>query len=66
MMKSALQSLQNVVDQDVFIACEDNLSFTKRLADNSMKLIVTSPPYNMAKAYEKKIALQYYIQALVA
>ncbi len=61
-MKSALQSSQNVADQDVFIACEDNLSFTKRLADNSMKLIVTSPPYNMAKAYEKKISLQYYIQ----
>jgi len=38
----------------VFMACEDNLEFMKTLNDESFKLIVTSPPYNIKKAYEKK------------
>ena len=36
-------------DDDVYIACEDNLAFMGRLRDASMQLIVTSPPYNVGK-----------------
>jgi len=39
----------------------DNLSFMKALPDFSMKLIVTSPPYNIGKSYEKRSPLDQYI-----
>lgn len=39
----------------------DNLSFTRQLADDSIDLIVTSPPYNIGKAYETRLALDKYV-----
>ena len=40
-------------DRDRFVvACEDNLAFMAKLHDNQMKLVVTSPPYNLGKDYE--------------
>ena len=41
----------------VFMACRDNLEFMAGLPDGSMMLIVTSPPYNNGKEYERRIAL---------
>jgi adenine-specific DNA-methyltransferase len=41
--------------------CEDNLSFMRDLPAESMKLIVTSPPYNIGKAYERREALERYL-----
>lgn len=49
-------------DAVVQMACEDNLTFMKRLPDRSMKLIVTSPPYNIGKAYEKRSPLDVYVK----
>ncbi|TDQ82018.1 adenine-specific DNA-methyltransferase [Dongia mobilis] len=46
---------------DSRIACRDNLSFMRSLADESMRLIVTSPPYNIGKSYETRITLDDYI-----
>lgn len=43
------------------LACEDNLIFITRLPSNSVKLIVTSPPYNIGKAYERRSSLEKYI-----
>ena len=34
------------------IACEDNMAFMEKLSGETMALIVTSPPYNLGKAYE--------------
>ena len=34
-------------DAKAEIACEDNLKFMRRLPDESMSLIITSPPYMM-------------------
>ncbi|MBI1388600.1 MAG: site-specific DNA-methyltransferase [bacterium] len=45
----------------VFMSCEDNLSFMRPLPCESMKLIVTSPPYNIGKKYEKNSPLDQYI-----
>ena len=45
------------------IACQDNLEFMDELADGSCKLIVTSPPYNIGKAYERRYTLNAYLQA---
>lgn len=48
------------------IACQDNLTFMRRLDDASMSLIVTSPPYNIGKRYEKRISLEKYKEAQAA
>ncbi len=49
-------------DQSV-IACEDNRIFLRSLPDESMKLIVTSPPYNLGKRYEARAPLDVYVEA---
>lgn len=38
----------------------------RKLPDESMKLIVTSPPYNLGKAYEEKRSQDRYIEEQVA
>ena len=45
------------------MATQDNLSFMRPLANESIKLIVTSPPYNIGKSYEKKTTLEKYVQS---
>ena len=44
------------------LACEDNLSFMARLADGHVKLVATSPPYNIGKDYEDKLTLADYLE----
>ena len=44
------------------IVCNDALEFTKSLADEQMRLIVTSPPYNLGKSYESKTSLDTYLE----
>jgi len=44
------------------IECRDNLNFMRSLEDESMKLIVTSPPYNIGKDYEKRTSNEIYIE----
>jgi adenine-specific DNA-methyltransferase len=50
-------------DSNAVIHCDDNLSFMRPLKDESMQLIVTSPPYNIGKSYEKRSPLDAYVQA---
>lgn len=50
---SSLHSKEN----DAVVVCQDNLVFMRSLPDASMKLIVTSPPYNLGKEYETKSSL---------
>jgi adenine-specific DNA-methyltransferase len=49
--------------QDAFVVCQDNVAFMQALPANSMKLIVTSPPYNLGKEYETKSSLIAYLEA---
>ena len=44
------------------IACMDNLEFMRGLSDESMNLVVTSPPYNIGKSYEKPISQEEYVE----
>ncbi|WP_252927356.1 DNA methyltransferase [Aliihoeflea sp. 40Bstr573] len=53
-------------DVNVDIAKMDNLKYMRRLEDESMQLIVTSPPYNIGKAYEKKRSRETYIEEQAA
>ena len=50
-------------DQMVTMRCEDHLAFMRTLAPESMKLIVTSPPYNIGKIYESRSPLAAYVKA---
>ena len=45
------------------LACADNLIFMAELPDERMKLIVTSPPYNLGKEYESRAPLDSYVEA---
>lgn len=50
-------------DIQAVLACEDNLVFMRSLPSQSIKLIVTSPPYNIGKAYERNIfSMSVYIE----
>ena len=44
------------------LACKDNLAFMRELPPEKMKLVVTSPPYNLGKKYEIKSSLNTYIK----
>lgn len=48
-------------DTDVFLFYGDRLDLMKSLPDKSVKLIVTSPPYNIGKEYEKRKDLGVYL-----
>ena len=48
---------------DATMACQDNLQFMRDLPDGMMQLIVTSPPYNIGKSYERRSPLDAYIQS---
>ena len=43
---------------------QDALSFMQNLPDNSVKLIITSPPYNIGKEYEVRTSLDNYLQEM--
>lgn len=43
---------------------QDALSFLKQLPTNSVKLVVTSPPYNIGKEYETRTSLQQYLDMM--
>ena len=47
----------------VSLACEDNLAFMARLQDGLIKLVVSSPPYNLGKNYEERTSLGDYLKA---
>lgn len=51
---------------DAVMACEDNLVFMERIPSNTVKLVVTSPPYNIGKSYEKRTSLDDYVQSQIA
>lgn len=48
------------------IECKDNIEFMRSLKKGSMNLIVTSPPYNIGKEYEKRTSLDLYIESQAA
>jgi len=47
--------------QPATMRCMPNLEFMAALPDNSIQLIITSPPYNIGKSYERRTALERYV-----
>lgn len=69
-IRSLIKSDDNVVPLKRYpefqIKTQDNLKFMRGLADESMQLIVTSPPYNIGKEYEERTSLNVYIESQAA
>lgn len=47
---------------DVLLACNNTLDFLDNVPKNKASLIVTSPHYNIGKAYEEKMDFQEYLR----
>jgi adenine-specific DNA-methyltransferase len=52
---------QNSEPPEAVIQCRNNLPFMQSLPSGSMKLIVTSPPYNLGKEYERRSSKPEYL-----
>lgn len=50
------------IEKKVEIVCSNNLDFMRSLEAESMKLIVTSPPYNIGKEYEQRSSMDKYLE----
>ena len=46
----------------VNVRCEDNIEYMRSLSKDNFHLIVTSPPYNVGKEYERPTKLDIYIE----
>ena len=44
------------------LECRDNLEFMRAIPDASIQLVVTSPPYNIGKRYERRRSLDDYLR----
>lgn len=53
-------------EPQLLVECEDNLSFMRKLKNGSIHLIVTSPPYNIGKEYERRTSNEIYIEQQAA
>ena len=60
-MNAAITNPNVPVSERFTVVCDDALAFTERLADEQMRLVVTSPPYNLGKSYESKTSLDAYL-----
>lgn len=56
-----VRNVTRACGHEAHIACADNLQFMRPFASGSMQLIVTSPPYNIGKAYERRRLLEHYV-----
>jgi adenine-specific DNA-methyltransferase len=49
-------------EQDQKFILGDSLSGLKKIDNESVDLIITSPPYNVGKEYEKKVSIEKYLK----
>ncbi len=49
------------IENDVTLYLGDCIDFLCQIPDNSIQLIITSPPYNIGKEYEKKLDIKEYV-----
>jgi adenine-specific DNA-methyltransferase len=62
-IKSEMSNVLPFPNQQVSrIEKSDNLKFMRSLEDQSMHLIVTSPPYNLGKSYESRRTQDLYLE----
>ena len=49
-------------DAELVLTCQDVNQFLPTIPDRSISLIVTSPPYNLGKDYERRISIEEYLK----
>ena len=54
--------IMKAVVADTKVALSDNLDFLRAIESESVKLIISSPPYNLGKEYEQKEPLPLYVE----
>jgi adenine-specific DNA-methyltransferase len=64
-MSVQLSILSDMLAAEANLECRDNVEYMSNLESESMKLIVTSPPYNIGKSYEKRSSLDDYLSSQV-
>lgn len=55
------ESALSLFPSSFVLTCQDNLVFMRSLPSKSIKLVVTSPPYNLGKEYESRRSLENYL-----
>jgi len=48
-------------DNEIVLYRGDTLEFIRTIPDNQISLIITSPPYNLGKKYEKRVSIEEYL-----
>jgi len=54
------------LSEHIVIYHGDCLELLKTIPDESLKLVVTSPPYNIGKEYERRLKLESYLEQQAA
>jgi adenine-specific DNA-methyltransferase len=49
-------------EAEIVVFSGDVVDFLAQVPDNSVALIVTSPPYNLGKEYENRVSIEQYLQ----
>ena len=62
-IKSSSLRITELFDEEAnaVVLCDDVLSACGKLKDETFQLIVSSPPYNIGKSYEKRTELEQYL-----
>ncbi len=53
-------------DAQIVVECSDTYTFLRSVPSDTAQLIMTSPPYNLGKAYEVRQGLRQYLQQQAA
>ncbi len=62
LFKENIEIVSEFNNEGKIILCwGDTLEFLKTIPDNTISLVITSPPYNLGKIYEKKIDIEEYL-----
>lgn len=48
-------------DAEIVLYAGDTQDFLQTVPDNTVRLIVTSPPYNLGKEYERRVSIEKYL-----
>jgi DNA modification methylase len=59
---NVVQALNYVSDFDVLLGNCDSLTFLRTVPDQTARLIISSPPYNIGKPYEQRTQLKKYLR----
>ena len=52
------------INKSLNLFCGDTIKYLREIPSKSIDLIISSPPYNIGKEYEKKVALSNYIKSM--